>query len=141
MKVDSAAEYICNYPDLYVDNLKLQKLLFYSQAVSLVLGNAPLFPDKIEAWDYGPVVRSIYNKYKTFEEQIPKSKDFAPSATPDELKWMDIALGHYGGMTGSQLITLTHSEKPWQDAYAKGRNTEITQSAIKDFYSTIFRYE
>ena len=40
MKVDSAAEYICNYPDLYVDNLKLQKLLFYSQAVSLVLRNA-----------------------------------------------------------------------------------------------------
>ena len=140
MNVHEAAKYICNFPDLYVDNLKLQKLLFYSQAVSLVLSGEPLFSEKIEAWDYGPVVPVIYKKYKTYDAQIPKSPS-KTNAKPDELNWIDLALSYYGEMTGPQLITLTHSEKPWKDAYSQGRNTEITKAAIKDFYSTIFHYE
>lgn len=139
MKVKDIAEYIINFPDIYVDNLKLQKLLFYSQAVSLVINNKPLFREAIEAWDYGPVVRTIYNKYKTYEEQIPR-KNKLVNINPEDIKMVDIALEYYGSMTGSQLITLTHSEKPWQDAYSKGRNTEITKESIKEFYSTIYTY-
>jgi len=48
-----------------VDNLTLQKLLYYSQATHLVMRDRkPLFDDEIEAWDIGPVVPSVYNKYK-----------------------------------------------------------------------------
>ena len=48
-----------------VDNLTLQKLLYYSQATHLVkYDKKPLFHDDIEAWDIGPVVPSVYNKYK-----------------------------------------------------------------------------
>lgn len=139
-EAQNVAEYIINYPNLYVDNLKLQKLAFYSQAVSLVIHNKPLFNDRIEAWDYGPVVRSLYSKYKSFEQDIPHSQaEFKLSA--EDMEAVDLALSYYGNMTGSQLITLTHSEKPWQEAYAKGRNTEITQQSMKDFYSTIYHYE
>jgi uncharacterized phage-associated protein len=57
-KAFEAAKYIIN--SLPVDNLKLQKLLYYSQAVHLVLnGKLPLFNEAIEAWDYGPVVPRV----------------------------------------------------------------------------------
>lgn len=140
MNVTDVAKYIINYPDIYVDNLKLQKLLFYSQAVSLVLNNKSLFDEPIEAWDYGPVIRKIYNSYKSYDQQIPRVEDNIDLDTKD-VEMIDIALGYYGKMSGPQLITLTHSEKPWKEAYAKGRNTEITANAIKDFYSTIYHYE
>ena len=48
-------------------NLKLQKLLYYIQAWFLVKNQGqPLFKENIEAWQYGPVVREIYDKYKCF---------------------------------------------------------------------------
>lgn len=140
MEVEEVAKYIINYPNIYIDNLKLQKLLFYSQAVSLVINKKALFNEPIEAWDYGPVIRKVYNTYKTYDQQIPKIDDTISIDTKD-VEMIDIALGYYGSMTGTQLINLTHSEKPWKDAYSKGRNTEITKDSIQKFYSTIYHYE
>ena len=63
------AGYICNYPTMSdIDNLKLQKLLFYSQTVHLVFNSEPLFSDEIQAWDYGPVIPSVYEKAKRQEK-------------------------------------------------------------------------
>lgn len=93
-----------------------------------------------EKWDYGPVTRSLYNRYKKYDAEIPLSKK-SPVLTAEDIEAIDLALSYYGNMTGSQLITLTHSEKPWQEAYAKGHSTEITQQSMKDFYSTIYSYE
>ncbi len=134
------AEYIINYPDIHIDNLKLQKLLFYCQAVSLVINDKPIFNNRIEAWDYGPVVPEVYYKYRNGDIEIEKSEGLV-KVEDDDLKMTDLALDHYGSMTGGKLIQLTHSEKPWQNAYKQGRNTEITQKSMKDFYSTIYHYE
>ena len=41
--------------------MKLQKLVYYSQAWSLVWDEKPLFRAQIEAWANGPVVRSLYD--------------------------------------------------------------------------------
>jgi uncharacterized phage-associated protein len=63
------AKYIIK--SLPVDNLKLQKLLYYSQAVHLVLNDkAPLFPGVIEAWDYGPMAPPVYREYKQYGLEI-----------------------------------------------------------------------
>lgn len=140
-KAIDVAEYIINYPDIYVDNLKLQKLVFYAQAISLVINDKPLFQDRIEAWAYGPVIPVLYRQYKNYEQQLPLDSEFKTSIRGDALKAVDLSIEHYGNMTGSQLITLTHSEKPWQDAYSAGRNSEITQESMREYYSTIYSYE
>ena len=62
------AEYIIgyaneqNYP---ISNLKLQKFYILYKHILVTLGY-PCFKDFIEAWDYGPVVRSVYNQYKRY---------------------------------------------------------------------------
>src|SRR4051794_1852282 len=43
---------------------KLQKLIYYCQAWSLVWDEAPLFHEKILAWANGPVVKDLYNAHK-----------------------------------------------------------------------------
>ena len=44
--------------------MKLQKLVYYCQAWSLVWDEKPLFKEKIEAWANGPVVRALYEKHR-----------------------------------------------------------------------------
>lgn len=40
--------------------LKLQKLVYYTQSWSLVWTGVPLFPEKIMAWQFGPVCKDLY---------------------------------------------------------------------------------
>ncbi len=44
--------------------MKLQKLVYYSQAWSLVWDEKPLFRAQVEAWANGPVARSLYDKHR-----------------------------------------------------------------------------
>jgi uncharacterized phage-associated protein len=44
--------------------MKLQKLLYYSQAWSLVWDEKPLFRARIEAWADGPIVREVYREHR-----------------------------------------------------------------------------
>ena len=50
-------------------NMKLQKMLYYQQGFHLAYFGTPLFEEDIEAWMYGPVVPSVYEKYKGFGQQ------------------------------------------------------------------------
>jgi uncharacterized phage-associated protein len=44
--------------------MKLQKLVYYSQAWSLVWDEKPLFRERVEAWANGPVVRRLFEVHK-----------------------------------------------------------------------------
>ena len=44
-----------------ISNLKLQKVLYFIQKGFLYIRKNPCFKDRIEAWQYGPVVPSVYN--------------------------------------------------------------------------------
>ena len=48
-----------------ITNLKLQKVLYFAQVHYLTILNRPLFSDKIEAWEYGPVVPGVYRQYRS----------------------------------------------------------------------------
>jgi len=49
-----------------MSTMKLQKLVYYSQAWSLVWDDEPLFEENIEAWANGPVVPSLYNRHRGY---------------------------------------------------------------------------
>src|SRR5687767_401361 len=44
--------------------MKLQKLVYYSQAWSLVWDDRQLFREPVEAWANGPVVRELYERHR-----------------------------------------------------------------------------
>lgn len=49
-----------------IDQMKIQKLVFYAHAWSLALRDKPLFEDDVEAWPWGPVTRDTYLAFKDF---------------------------------------------------------------------------
>jgi len=51
-----------------ITNMKLQKLVYYSFAWYAAEKETPLFEEEILAWQYGPVVLSIYRLIKIMEQ-------------------------------------------------------------------------
>ena len=45
-------------------HLKIQKLVYYTQAWYLANFDTPLFDEDMQAWTHGPVAPSVYEKYR-----------------------------------------------------------------------------
>lgn len=120
----------------------LQKLLYYCQSWNLVGNDEPLFDDVIEAWEHGPVVRSVApycsGRHYIFAREIPCGR-------PDEIPTMgklliDKVLGLYEDVDdsclGDDLEAMSHAELPWADARKADDKTISTQSML-DYYSAV----
>ena len=121
---------------------KLQKLVYYSQAWSLVWDERALFPNRIEAWANGPVVPDLYRAHSgTFK--ITSTANGDPEKLDDLAKeTIDSVLSHYGDKSSQWQSNLTHREAPWRDArigLADGErgSVEITFGALADFYGAL----
>lgn len=96
--------------------MKLQKLLYYSQAWSLVWDETPLFREPIEAWANGPVVREVYELHRgVFAVDHWPQGDAGNLAQPQR-DTVDAVLEHYGSKPAQYLSDLTHEERPWKEA-------------------------
>ena len=62
-KIINVAQYIFNeykrVTEEIIDEMKLQKLLYFSQRETFAILNQPLFNEVFEGWKYGPVSREV----------------------------------------------------------------------------------
>lgn len=119
--------------------MKLQKLVYYSHAWHLVWAEEALFPEPIEAWANGPVVRELYRhhrqRFHLSKEELLTHGD--PTVlTKDELQSIDAVLEFYGDKPAHWLSELTHREQPWQRARADAglKDGERGTAVIPDGY-------
>jgi uncharacterized phage-associated protein len=124
-------------PSTRHDPMKLQKLIYYAQAWSLVWDEAPLFADPIEAWKYGPVSPRLYGKQRHEDCHFAGSPD---SLRPEAIDTINAVLAAFGDRPAVWLSELAHREQPWMTARqglpssAKG-NVVISHSAMRDWYA------
>ena len=118
----------------YITNLKLQKLLYYAQGYYLAKQNEPLFKEDFLAWEHGPVVRKIYNKYKTNGARgIEYDEDFNVNIDQETESILQYVYNEYGKYTAWKLRDMTHEETPWKTT---PRNEVISKDKIKEFFKT-----
>jgi uncharacterized phage-associated protein len=147
-----------------VSPMKLQKLLYYSQGWTLALTGELLFNEQIEAWKWGPVVRTVYGEFREFGNSpidrlaivLDKRGDgfalISPSiddqnATPEQIelakalttKVWDV----YGGYTAIQLSNMTHEAgTPWDEVMkqyngAPPKGTDIPAERIASYFKAM----
>ena len=99
-------------------NLKLQKLLYYTQCLHLALFDSPAFEGEIQAWRHGPVCPPAYRYYSEYEaKQLPIPSGQAFSQMPDEsLEVMEEAWDNFKDYSAEKLSQMTHTEAPWLNA-------------------------
>ncbi len=149
--------YIINYSNAKnygISNLKLQKVLYFVQAYFLTnkKNATPCFHEKIEAWDFGPVVPEAYHEYKqygsgdipTIESYISYDKEniwdieriaYNDKNICDEDKALiNDVIDKFSDYTATDLVALTHRQDPWRSVYEPYQNNEIAVSAIKEYF-------
>lgn len=144
MSVFDVARYILEKTG-EITTMKLQKLVYYSQAWSLVWDEAPLFNEKITAWIDGPVVPELYQAHKgLFHVQASDISGDSTKLSSDQKETIDAVLGHYAKMTAAQLSRLTHEELPWIEARSgleptdNSASPEIPLASIASFYTALY---
>ena len=119
-----------------ISNLALQKLLYLIQAYSLIDSNEPIFEDKIEAWQYGPVVPEAYYyfRYKKNELENLSTNDLEKKIK----KYIDEIFNTFGNINPFILVKLTQSYESWINSW---RNSEgiIKNEAIKDCHQKLLK--
>jgi uncharacterized phage-associated protein len=125
-----------------ISAMKLQKLVYYAQAWSLVWDDRRLFAEPIQAWANGPVVRELYERHRGQFEV----RDW-PWGDPDRLDGearatVDAVLDYYGPRSAQWLSDLTHRELPWREARQgipdgeRGART-ISLATMIEYYSSL----
>lgn len=118
-----------------ISNLKLQKLLYYAQGFQLAMTGGPLFDEPIVNWQHGPVVESLYHRYKQYgSAAIPKPErvDFS-SYTPDVRELLDDIYEVFGQFSAWKLRNMTHEEPPCKNTPTNGI---ISHEAMTEYFKT-----
>lgn len=105
----------------YMTNLRLNKLMYFAQSWMLSVFKKPLFQEDIEAWEYGPVVPSIYHQYKQYGKYpIDKFADeFSLNMfSDDEISVLSAVMACYRRFSTPGLVDITHAKNsPWYTAF------------------------
>ena len=135
-------------------HLKLEKLVYLCYADYLCEYKSKLFEDTIYAYKLGPVVKTVYGRYKksgsdflfveddtiTYEEkakEMPiRSRVLAAKDGLKKLISIDKTLAKYAKYSASDLVNLTHRKSsPWEKAGSGDlSNAEITDDLILKYH-------
>ena len=95
-----------------IDELKLQKLIYFCQRESFAIKGVQLFNDSLEGWVHGPVSPIVRMYYE---------EDFGINYSTNELIEDDArivrnVLAEYGGLASWKLRNLSHEEISWRNS-------------------------
>ena len=135
------AQYIIqkyNEQNICINNLKLQKILYFIQAEFLVATNQPCFCDEIQAWNFGPVIPTVYREYAAFgSTNIPyfKKTDVQYLFHKKDIKLIDDITNQCSKYSSSSLTDITMNQTPWLSAYGQ-QNNVIAYKDIQRFFAS-----
>lgn len=118
--------------------MSLLKLIYIAHGWHLELRDAPLFTNRIEAWQYGPVIPEVYKDFRRQGIDIRKTLKTAPagSLAQEDVDLLEQIYTIYGKLPPFQLSELTHLPGgPWDIATkAGGSYAHIPDELIRQHY-------
>lgn len=135
-------------------HMQLQKLVYLAHGWNLAINGEPLIEDDVEAWEFGPVIRKLYDALRRYggepirrmiswgdDTPFPDDNFKEPARTAlanNERAVVDRVWDTYKSFQAFQLSALTHSRgSPWQDTYEHGRNRVIETNKIWDYFADL----
>ena len=120
-------------------NMRVNKLLYFAQGWYLQRFGKTLFAEPIKAWKYGPVVNSVYGRFRDMDRNIilECSPDFDVSKfSSDEIQLLLDVYSKYRTYSTSRLVEKSHeANTPWARTYVEGENKTIPVSLMKEYFS------
>ena len=138
-----AARTMAQFLDWDVTNLKLQKMLYIAHLFFLGRHKMPLVDEDFEAWDYGPVLPSLYHNLKFFGSD--NIMDVFPRAYVDksteEYEIIKETAKHLADFTSGQLVNITHhKDGAWARHYKpRIKKIKIPNESILEEYTKLYQ--
>jgi len=117
--------------------MSLLKLTYIAHGWHMELRKLPLFDNKIEAWQYGPVIPDVYHAFRNQGVHVSGSVDAPkPLIADGDSQLLSQIWDIYGHMSAFKLSDLTHEVGgPWHIASsAGGPYARIPNEAIQKHY-------
>ncbi|WP_377156562.1 Panacea domain-containing protein [Roseateles sp. UC29_93] len=132
---------------IFVNHLKLQKLVFFTHAWSLALHDAPVVEERPEAWRYGPVFDSLFHRLRpqqgrpitAFLKTVDEGRNAYVTLMPafeDEAFWdvLDQVMDRYGHLSADQLSALGHERGGAWEQTREAKQAVIPDDRLRQFY-------
>lgn len=132
--------------------MKLLKLVYMAHGWSLALLDRALISETVQAWKYGPVIESIYYRFREYGSQPVDPSclldDLQDNPMPNDKETCDLldrVWNVYKGNTGIQLSNWTHREEgPWYKAWHKEggcsrQNHPMSDEKIKEYFASLIK--
>jgi uncharacterized phage-associated protein len=130
--------------DSWPQQMLVQKLVYIANGWTLAITGEALVGEDAEAWDNGPVYRSIWDHIRDYGYGKPYNQlidpnsgsPFSADLSREEMDIIHHVSRKYGPMGAVRLSEITHRpDTPWTKAFfGKGRNSRLDREAIRDHY-------
>lgn len=136
-----------------LSHMQIQKLVYLAHGWCMAVTGKELVEDDIEAWEFGPVIRRLYDALRQYGasevsrlirwgQDTPFPSDDAETAiaqlSAEEEAVINKVWDTYGKYRAFQLSALTHSpDSPWSKVYKPSENKVIDNNLIYDYFSQL----
>ena len=134
--------------------MQLQKLVYIAHGIHLGIYERPLINEFVEAWEYGPVIPSLYHAFKAYGNREIKdyyrtveyglTEEIIPIVTDsDTTEFLSLIWDTYSKFSAIQLSNLTHEDdSPWSTTIKPYRERgtvvpkgkDIAENIITEYY-------
>jgi uncharacterized phage-associated protein len=129
--------------DVSVSPMKLQKLLYFIASDYAKATKKPLLSEPFQAWDYGPVVRSVYDEFRSFgggpirkfaKDAQGKARIIKESSYPEFEETLDRVWSHTKDLSAVRLSRITHlRDSAWFKTFKREpRSGLIDETDLKE---------
>ncbi len=139
--------------------MKLMKLVYFAHGWYLALTGKPLIQERIEAWQFGPVIPRLYQDFKQYgsgditqptlefrfsngrtgfhETRVHEGED--PAENEEALDVIHQVWEIYGKHSATKLSNATHMQgTPWSAIYREGaRSLVIPNELIGQYFQSL----
>lgn len=130
-----------------LDSVKLEELVYYSQAWTLSFTNEPLFRNRIQAGINGPICPDLYkvcNRHNEVSKNslLDKSNYNQNVFTNSQKIIMDNVIRYYGNHSSWYLVLLSCKELPWlltKDGIPRDKPCKktISMNVMRNYYKSM----
>lgn len=149
------ANFMLDYADsqrVSLTNMALLKHIYFAHGWHLAAEGSPLITNRVEAWEHGPVVRAVYDCFKSFGGKPITSRatsidwvtgeivELHGSFSISTMKLLRSTLRYYSGYGAFELSEITHQpggpwDRIWNATDGKVRlNMEIPNDSIRSHF-------
>lgn len=142
ISVPQAAKALGTYSGWTISNLQMQKMLYFAHMFFLGRTGEPLVDENFEAWNYGPVLPSLYKKVRFFGSDNIVDVFSGSSTFPNtpEYNILQEAAQSLAHRPASHLVNITHHQSgAWAKHYrANVRGIKIPNQDILEEYRILY---